>query len=160
MAELDSSVFETEIGKSIHLRASQFEQEAPNIVEAVKRKGHSHRALFFLDQYGWSDVSFASVRSIFANLKNPEVILTFSVDSLIDYFRAEVSNTRGGRAAEITNEFAKSLVAIKTEQGARYVIQNFLYKHVTAKTGAEFYTPFFIRSADNHRLLVTSSFKA
>ncbi|MGD9658807.1 MAG: three-Cys-motif partner protein TcmP [Methylocystis sp.] len=151
MAELNGSAFKAEIGKTIQLRASQFEKEAPSIIEAIKRKGPSHRALFFLDQYGWSDVSFASIRGIFTDLKNPEVILTFSVDSLIDYFRMEVPNTRGGRAAEITNEFAECLAAIKTEQGARYVIQNFLYKHVTTKTGAEFYTPFFIRSADNHR---------
>jgi hypothetical protein len=43
------------------------------------------------------------------------------------------------------------LAALKTEQGARYLIQNFLYRHVQAHTGADYYTPFFIRSVDNHR---------
>ncbi len=150
-AELLRTEFRNEVGTSIQLAAAKFESQAPSIIQAIKKKGPSNRALFFLDQYGWSEVSFAAIRSIFAELKNPEVLLTFSVDSLIDYFRAETTATRSGQAIELTNEFAARIVAAKTEQGARYVIQNFLYRHIRAKTGAPFYTPFFIRSVDNHR---------
>jgi three-Cys-motif partner protein len=150
-SELQKTEFGGEVGKSIQLATATFESHAATIIQAIKAKGPSHRALFFLDQYGWSDVSFGAIRTIFSELKNPEVLLTFSVDSLIDYFRAETARTRSGRAIEITDEFAESLAGLKTEHGARYVIQNFLYKHVQQKTGALFYTPFFIRSADNHR---------
>ena len=149
--ELLKTEFGNEVGASIQLAAANFESAAPAIIQAVKRKGPSNRALFFLDQYGWSDVSFAAIRNIFTELKNPEVLLTFSVDSLIDYFRTQATATRSGRAIELTPEFSASLVAAKTEQGARYVIQNFLYRHIRTKTGALFYTPFFIRSAENHR---------
>ena len=53
---------------------------------------------------------------------------------------------RSGRAIELENQLAESLAALKTEQGARYLIQNFLYRHVQAHKGADYYTPFFIRS--------------
>jgi three-Cys-motif partner protein len=149
--EIQKTRFLDEIGKSIQLVTAPFEAYAATIIKRIKAKGPSQRALFFLDQYGWSDVSFEVIRSIFTELNNPEVLLTFSVDSLIDYFRREVAGTRGGRAIEITDEFAVSLAALKTEQGARWLIQNFLYKHVRDKTGARFYTPFFIRSANSRR---------
>lgn len=150
-SELQKTKFAVEIGKTIQLATAPFESHAAIIIQAIRAKGPSHRALFFLDQYGWSDVSFSVVRKIFSELKNPEVVLTFSVDSLIDYFRAEAANTRGGRAIEITGEFAECLASLKTEHGARYVIQNFLYRHILKKTGAFFYTPFFIRSVESHR---------
>lgn len=41
--------------------------------------------------------------------------------------------------------------ALKTEHGQRHVIQGMLYKHIISSTGADFYTPFFIRSADSRR---------
>jgi hypothetical protein len=51
----------------------------------------------------------------------------------------------------MSDDFAERIVALKTEQGARYLIQNFLYRHIQAKTGAPFYTPFFIKSATCRR---------
>jgi three-Cys-motif partner protein len=150
-AELHKTEFSNEIGDKIHLTAANFEQHCPSIIAAIKKKGPSNRALFFLDQYGWSDVSFAAIRQIFSELKNPEVIITFSVDSLIDYFQEKTTKHRSGRAIELTDEFSEQLISLKSEQGARYLIQSFLYKHIMEKTSANFYTPFFIKSVDNHR---------
>ncbi|GLI95570.1 hypothetical protein LMG27198_45620 [Methylocystis echinoides] len=150
-AELRKSEYRDGIGRNIHLINSAFEPHATTIIETVKKKGPSNRALFFLDQYGWSDVSFDVIRSIFRDMKNPEVILTFSVDSLIDYFQEETAKHRSGRAIELNDDFAERIVGLKTEQGARYLIQNFLYRHIQAKTGAPFYTPFFLKSATCRR---------
>ena len=41
-------------------------------------------------------IGTARYRTVFDELKNPEVLLMFSVDSLIDYFRAETAKTRSG----------------------------------------------------------------
>jgi three-Cys-motif partner protein len=150
-AELDASEFKHEVGRSVYLAADTFESQAPSIIEFIQKKGTSQRSLFFLDQYGWSAVSFDVIRKIFGSLKHPEVLLTFSVDSLIDYFREQTAETKGGRAIALDNSFASQIVNLKTEQGKRYLIQNFLYRHILENTGAKFYTPFFIRSADNHR---------
>jgi three-Cys-motif partner protein len=149
--ELRKSEYREQIGRNIHLVNATFEHHAQAIIDAIQSKGRSNRALFFLDQYGWSDVSFNVIRSIFNQLRNPEVILTFSVDSLIDYFRMEATKQRSGRAIELNDEFAELIVGIKTEQGARYLIQNVLYRHIRERTGAQFYTPFFVKSSSGHR---------
>ncbi|WP_422059575.1 three-Cys-motif partner protein TcmP [Sphingopyxis sp.] len=140
-----------ELGRSIHLRNDRFENQALPIINAIKAKGSSHRSLFFLDQYGWSDVTFATVRTIFQQLKNPEVIITFSVDSLIDYLTDQTALMRSGQAIELDPSLGEALAAMKTEDGQRSVIQGFLYRHILNNTGARYYTPFFIRSPDSHR---------
>lgn len=149
--ELDRSEFRSELGRTIHLAADRFESQAKGVIAAIRAKGSSHRALFFLDQYGWSAVSFAAIREIFATLKNPEVLITFSVDSLIDYLTSQTARSKSGRAIELDPSLGDALATLKTEQGQRYVIQGFLYKHILQNTGARFYTPFFIRSPDSHR---------
>jgi hypothetical protein len=54
------------------------------VLAGIRAKGRAHHSLFFLDQYGWSDVRLGSVRRIMAELENPEVVLTFMVDALIN----------------------------------------------------------------------------
>lgn len=149
--ELMKSEFSDDISASISVSTGLFEEKAADIIQRIKARGSSHRALFFLDQYGWSAVSFATVRQIFARLRNPEVLLTFSVDSLIDYFSNQTVQTAGGRAIELDPAMGEAIKALKTEQGQRHLIQGFLYKHIISSTGADFYTPFFIRSADSRR---------
>lgn len=97
-SELAASEFKNEVDRSIYLKNDTFERQAPSIIEFIQKKGTSHRSLFFLDQYGWSAVSFEVIRKIFASLKHPEVLLTFSVDSLIDYFREKTAGTKGAIA--------------------------------------------------------------
>ena len=72
-SELQQTEFGITIGRSIQLVSAEFETQAPAIIRAIKTKGPSHRALFFLDQYGCSDVSFGAIRTIFNELKNPEI---------------------------------------------------------------------------------------
>ena len=149
--QLAQSEFSTEIGQSIHLATDNFENRAEGVIQAIRAKGSSQRALFFLDQYGWSAVAFSTIRRIFEQLKNPEVIITFSVDSLIDYLTSETSRMRSGQAIELDPSLGEALSAMKTEEGQRAVIQGFLYKHILNNTGGDYYTPFFIRSPESHR---------
>ncbi|WP_081837624.1 three-Cys-motif partner protein TcmP [Xanthobacter sp. 91] len=149
--ELLNSEFKRNIGKSIFISTGLFEEKVTEIIQAIKARGPSHRALFFLDQYGWSAVSFATIRQIFATLRNPEVLITFSVDSLIDYFSDATAKTMGWQAIELDPAMGEAIKALKTEQGQRQLIQGMLYKHIIGSTGADYYTPFFIRSADSRR---------
>lgn len=151
--EMKKSEFASDLGRTIRVEAAQFEEVAPRLIEFIKQKGSAHRSLFFLDQYGWSAVSFQTIRGIFASLKNPEVLLTFSVDSLIDYLTEQSAQTSSAEAIGLTPELIYLLTKLRDEQAARHIIQNVLYKHIISNTGARFYTPFFIRSADNHRAL-------
>ena len=139
------------IGEDVHLYNQAFEAAYPVIRNRIRAKGTAHRSIFFLDQYGWSDVSLATVRDILSNLRNPEVLLTFSVDALIDYLRDDPALAVSLMKIELTREDVRELMAMKGQKGWRYLIQNTLYTHVQTRTGSRFYTPFFIHSAEAHR---------
>ncbi len=49
------------LGNDIFVQCAQFEEACPGILAHIQKKGTAHRSLFFLDQYGWSDVRLATV---------------------------------------------------------------------------------------------------
>lgn len=141
-SRLDSNIF---------LICSKFEEACPSIVERIQRKGRAHRSLFFLDQYGWSDVRLATIRGLLSGLKNPEILLTFAVDALINFLSVKTPETQALLAIELAREDVRALMDMRNGDGWRYLIQNGLYRHVQDRTGAKFYTPFFIHSTESHR---------
>ncbi len=150
-SQIIESEFKNDLYSSILILNGSFEEKLKEIINDIRNRGTSHRALFFLDQYGWSAVSFAVIRDIFSSLSNPEVLVTFSVDSLIDYFSDKTHITTGGQAIEINPDISDAIKNLKTEHGQRKIIQSILYKHIIRNTGADYYTPFFIRSSDSRR---------
>jgi three-Cys-motif partner protein len=139
------------LGQDIFIRCATFEDACPDILAHIQRKGTAHRSLFFLDQYGWSDVRLDTIRRILGTLKNPEILLTFAVDALIDFLSVKTAETQALLNVEISREDVRALMDLKSGDGWRYLIQNGLYRHVQQRTGSRFYTPFFIHSVDAHR---------
>lgn len=139
------------LGRDIFVRCALFEEACPDILSHIQKKGTAHRSLFFLDQYGWSDVRLATIRTILRTLKNPEILLTFAVDALIDFLSEKTTETQALLNVELAREDVRELMALKNGEGWRYLIQNGLYRHVQARTGSRFYTPFFIHSMEAHR---------
>jgi hypothetical protein len=107
--------------------------------------------LFFLDQYGWSDVTFSTIRTIMGTLANPEVILTFMVDSLVNLLCDRTSDMHALSAIDYEREDVKALIEMKGQKGWKRIIQNTVYDHVQSKTGASFYTPFFVHPEQSNR---------
>lgn len=132
------------IGRDIHIVGSKFEAAAPGIIGRIQAKGTAHRSLFFLDQYGWSDVTFRTVRQIMATLKYPEIVLTFMVDNLVNLLNDGMIDTQGLAAIDLGREDIREMLAMKEQRGWKRLIQNTLYEHIQRNTGASFYTPFFI----------------
>lgn len=130
---------------------SEFEEACPNILQHIQKKGRAHRSLFFLDQYGWSDVRLATIRTVLGSLKNPEILLTFAVDSLIDFLSEKKTDTSALLGIDLLREDVRALMTMRNREGWRYLIQNGLYHHIQTRTGARFYTPFFIHSTQSHR---------
>ena len=128
-----------------------FEEAAANVIDDIRRKGRAHHSLFFLDQYGWSDVKLATVRRIMANLENPEVILTFMVDSLVNLLNDKRSSISALAKIDMTREDVREMVAMKDNRGWKRAIQNTVYQHIKGCTGADFYTPFFVHPPESHR---------
>ncbi|MBI0533059.1 three-Cys-motif partner protein TcmP [Sphingomonas sp. TX0522] len=144
------------IGRDIHLRTMSFDEAYPEIRDRIRAgRKTSHRSLFFLDQYGWSDVSLGTIRTILTDLANPEILLTFAVDFLIDYLSDHPSMMKALMDLDFAREDVRDLIDLRTDQGDapgwRYLIQNRIYRHVVRLTQAKFYTPFFIHSRESHR---------
>jgi three-Cys-motif partner protein len=153
-AEIARSPFATELDRSIQIWTADFNQRADEVIRIVKeRSPRAGRAIFLLDQYGWSQVSFRAIRSILEQLQKAEVFLTFSVDALIDYLSSRSHEMRAFGEIDVDPALVQELVRLKEAQqlGYRILIQNGLYRHIQFATGAPFYSPFFIKSPDAHR---------
>ena len=137
--------------ENLHLYHGEFEKYLDHIIKSVQIKSkRAHRSIFILDQYGYADASVKSIKKIFTNLKNAEVILTFSVDSLIDYITRKNPTVLTNMG--VSKEDCERLFDIKEDNDfSRSMIQPLLYETIVKLTGAKFYTPFFIKSDTSNR---------
>lgn len=132
------------IGRDIHIVTSKFEEAADDVISRIEAKGRAHRSLFFLDQYGWSAVTFATIRRIMGSLQNPEVVLTFMVDHLVNLLNDRMIDTAGLAAIDLDRSDVRDMLQMKQMRGWKRYIQNTLYEHIQRNTGGDYYTPFFI----------------
>lgn len=138
------------VGGTIQLIQGEFTSQVPEISEFVTKRGRAERAIFVLDQCGYSDVPLPSIRKILATLENAEVILTFATDFLIDYLSENELTQQILENVGISIP-SKTIRTAKEARDWRRTIQFALHREIPERTGAKFYTPFYIRSADSHR---------
>lgn len=129
-----------------------FSEHLDSILSRIEQRGRSRRVIFVLDQYGFSDVRMADLRTIFHRLPKAEVILTIAIDWLIDHW------TNSARYDQILTGLGIELPAsiiTKVKQGQptewREVIQHLLHRELYRQSGATYYTPFFVFSPEAHR---------
>jgi three-Cys-motif partner protein len=148
--ELKNRDYGSQIDKNIFLRHSLFDIEADSIIDHIKKRSpRSAKAIFLLDQYGYSDVPKPIIRKILTTLQGSEIILTFAVDSFSTY-----ATDKDGRTKNLLNKInlpdifqGRSIEDIKNnESDWRLYIQSSMYKALIDGCGARFYTLFFIRS--------------
>lgn len=141
------------IGNGIYLHHAQFQDQADLIIEFIKKKSpRNGRSIFSLDQYGYKDVPTQLIRKIFGNLPSAEVILTFGVDSFLNYA------SDGKLTQKLLNGIGipdvlqgRTIDEIKaSEYDWRLFIQSALYRSLVENCGAKHYTPFFIRNRNGH----------
>ncbi|MES2048037.1 MAG: three-Cys-motif partner protein TcmP [Pseudomonadota bacterium] len=146
---LQSHGYGAMIGHSIRLVCEEFGSAASAVIAQVSRHTpQAARALFFLDQYGYTDVPAPLIRQIFTSLRNSEVVLTFHVSSFATYTTDEFAE-HVGKALAIDVRGAlggQTIEEIKDNDADwRRFIQGALYQALVSKCGAQFFTPFFIR---------------
>ena len=136
----------------IHFINGTFSKQLPTIIQKIKAKGRSHKAIFLLDQYGYTHVTMANIRHIFRELPRAEVILTIAVNWLIDFVNETDKFKAALRHLELESQ-QDELVSLRTEhcRDWRALIQQRLHKHFFQKSGAACYTPFFVHSVKSHR---------
>lgn len=142
--------YKNRIGKNIFLINGTFEDNIDTVIKEIQRRGRKWRSIFLLDQYGYSAVTIQTLRNIFFRLPQAEVLLTFAVDSMIDY----MTNTSDcqkmlhniGLSYDLSN-----LEQEKQQKKWRSVIQFNLYRQFVENSGAKFWTNFFIKSSESTR---------
>ncbi len=75
--------------ENINLFHGDFLQKVQGIVQDIKQRSKTARSLFLLDQYGYSEVPRSVIKSIFSELPGAEIILTFHVDSLLNFLNED-----------------------------------------------------------------------
>jgi three-Cys-motif partner protein len=135
------------IDKDVHLLRSRFTNSLPRLITQIKQFKLSQRALFLLDQYAYKDVPFSSIRTIFREVENAEVLLTFNVDSLIDYLSERDENRKALQNIDLEKYIPwDKLPTFKATMRRewQHLIQRFLAEGILKESGAEFMTVFFI----------------
>lgn len=142
-----------QIGNTIHLHHAKFQEQADSIIEFIKNKSpRNGRSIFALDQYGYKEVPTQLIQKIFKSLPSAEVILTFGVDSFLNYA------SDGKLTQDLLDEIGisdvfkgRSISDIKSsERDWRLFIQSGLYQTLVSRCGANHFTPFFIRNKQGH----------
>jgi three-Cys-motif partner protein len=141
------------IGNSIHIDHARFQDKADAIIEFIKKKSPKNgRSIFALDQYGYKDVPTHLLRKIFDALPSAEVILTFGVDSFMNFVSdsEKVKDLLDGLG--VPDIFGgKSVDEIKSsDRDWRLFLQSTLYRRLVENCGARHFTPFFIRNRGGH----------
>ncbi|MYE06965.1 MAG: three-Cys-motif partner protein TcmP, partial [Chloroflexi bacterium] len=85
------------------VRNSHFEHEIDNIIKSIhERQPRAGRAIFLLDQTGFSQVDLALVARVFNELPAAEVILTFAADTLVNHLVDTPQMAKAVRPLQLT----------------------------------------------------------
>lgn len=148
-SSLKHSPHEKNLDKTIFTINAKFEDSLDYLIQRVlQRTPRVGRAIFILDQFGYSDVPIPTIQRIMSTLPGAEVILTFNVDSLINFASDSAVTQKLLKKIGLNPLWeGKTLEEIKaSDKDWRYLIQSTLYKDIAEKCGARYFTPFFIRN--------------
>ena len=153
--QIQKDGFGDELGKSITLIEGEFVTTLPSILGTIKAGQRVGRSIFVLDQFGYSDVPMSSIRQIFSTLDRPEVILTFAIDSLLNYLREESAALEVYRQFGVDDRFIAEWNANKSDESlGRLVTQRALMSNIQNGSRAEFFTPFMLWSPTDNRWMM------
>jgi three-Cys-motif partner protein len=140
-----------ELDTRIHLLKGLFADHCSAVVKRCQdRSRKSGRAIFVLDQYGYTSVPMHCLGEIFAGLRRAEVILTFYIDALLNFLSAE-NLTRFERGTGFDASLSSHEIdATMRSPKWRVHLQSQLYQRLIDHSGAKFYTPFFVRPERGH----------
>ena len=141
-------------GTQIVLSNKRFEDAADEIIAEIRRRQpRAGRAIFLLDQCGFSHVATVLVARIFQKLPAAEVILTFAADALVNHLSDTPAFVQAVAPLQLPNARIRELIELKNGDGGRALVQRVLRHNMRATTGATYDTPFFIKPRRSRRAL-------
>ena len=133
---------------------SRFEDVADDIIaDVLSRQPRAGRAIFLLDQCGFSRVSLDLVARILGKLPRSEVILTFAADVLINYLNERPHFTQATAQLDLTETQIQEMIKLKNGDGGKALVQRVLRNHIRDITGATYDTPFYLGPQRSRREL-------
>jgi three-Cys-motif partner protein len=136
---------------AVELIVGDFSTKAEAVIAEVQRRSpKSGRSLFVLDQYGYNQVPLPVLNQIFAKLRQAEVVLTFNIDSLLNYLNADNVARFERKTGMFKAVSAADMDKHQRSPGWRVRVQAGLYQRLTEGSGATYFTPFFIRPDKGH----------
>lgn len=152
---IHQSRFSHKLKNSIQIYNGEFISVLPAIISKIlaHKEKSKRRAIFILDQCGYSAVPFHSIQNIFSILPNSEIILTFATDWLIEYLSDNEKFKNILKKIGISDEHEiNRIIGVKRESKEwRKLVQLALHDIIPKRTNAKFYTPFFIKSKTANR---------
>ena len=150
-----------EIGKEIKIQTGLFENNVEGIIRSIREKQpRAGRAIFLLDQTGFSRVKLDIVRRIFSELATAEIILTFAADALVNHLpkNPDTMNETLKMVApiELTDSKIRDLIECHNNPNSsvgKALVQRILRNRIRSVTRAAYDTPFFIRPKTSRRAL-------
>lgn len=140
--------------KEIVVHDSPFEDVAEDIIaDVLRRQPRAGRAIFLLDQTGFSQVELTLVARIFERLPTAEVILTFAADALINHIADTPEFAQAVARLSVSERQIQDFIQLRGEDGGRAVVQRVMREHFLTHTNAKYDTPFFIRPRRSRRAL-------
>lgn len=156
IAFLRDTLLESEFGalvdKKVHLHHSTFVDLLPKLVRDIRQRQTQGRSIFVLDQFGYSDVPMPVVQQIFRALPKAEIILTFSIDALLNYLQNEKDPSMLVQQFGVTADFVRRWAVWKLDDiNGRAIAQRTLMAQMHRFSGARFFTPFMMYSSTDNR---------
>ena len=143
----------TDDGKIV-VRNEFFKNEIEGILSSIRqRQPRAGRAVFLLDQTGYSQIELALVSRIFNELPAAEVIMTFAADALVNHLSDTPQFVKAVAPLQMDDSRIRELIQDRDGDGGRALVQRTLRDQARIVTGAIFDTPFFIRPAKSRRAL-------
>lgn len=153
--QLELAGYNDLIGRSVNIICGKFSDNLQGIIRSIRSGQRAGRSIFLLDQCGYSDVPMAAIKQIFSSLNRPEVILTFGIDSLLNYLHEESASQELYRQFGVDHGFIAEWHANKNDEAlGRLVAQRALMGRIQMYSGAEFFTPFLLWSRTDNRWMM------
>lgn len=138
----------------ISVLEGKFVEHLPTIMAEITQTQRKGRSIFFLDQFGYSDVPMSAIQTIFTALDRAEVVLNFAIDSLLNYLQDASAELPLYQQFGIDSRLIADWRQRKDEHMGRALTQRALMAHIHAKSGAKFFTPFMLWSRTDNRWMM------
>lgn len=139
------------LGQDIFSLQGEFTELLQKVIKHIASTGRNRRCIFLLDQYGYGEVPFSDIRTIFSDLPNAEIILTFATDWLINYMSNAPEYLKTLQRIGVDLDINALLEAKLDTPHWRQLVQFELHRSIKSLSGARHYTPFFIVSKEANR---------